>query len=198
MKKSAAATIVAAAALVGGMNLTADAANRRPAPAAEATINSTLGGAPAVWSEGAIVAAVVSGDVSVAISQSEVNDGMAIVMANLDLPTGFAWSEGEWAPVVISNEGDGTTASCGDPANFVFSYTTDTITVKGINCTDTDGDSDVEFTLAVEGAELLTEMDVAGDYAVSSQYRTNSSRKVKEYSWVTSNPLAISLVTPEA
>lgn len=197
MKKSAAATLVATAALVGGMNLTADAA-KRPAPAAEATVNSTLSGAPATWVEGAIVAAVVSGDVSVSINQTEISDGMAIVMANLDLPTGFAWSEGEWAPVVISNEGDGTTQSCGDPANFVFSYSTDTITVKGISCTDTDGDSKVEFTLAVEGAELLTDLDVAGDYAVSSQYRTNSSRKVKEYSWVTSNPLAISLVTPEA
>ena len=59
-----------------------------------------------------------------------------------------------------------------------------TATAKGFSCSDTDLDGYVEFVFVVDDAWVDNTITDAGYYPVTSQYRTNPTRKVKEQSWI--------------
>ncbi|MGA1075769.1 MAG: hypothetical protein ACO307_11655 [Ilumatobacteraceae bacterium] len=181
-KKLALAVSVTAVASLGF----AGTASARPPASGDATISGSLSGTPAYIDE-VLIEGSVSGSLTLTVDQ--LDPDRDIVMANIDLGSGFSIDSVDNVEIV-SNEESG---DC-DTSNMEVLYLgEDDITVKYFSCDDTDGDGDIEFSLVATGIDASTTNTVAGEYEVESQYRTNGSRKNKSFSWVVENETAITL-----
>lgn len=167
-------------------------ANPKPAPAGAAVHTSSLSLEPFVGVVGTDPVVVGSGDVAVEIDQTGVNN--PVVMVDINLPVGLAWAGDQSATVarITSNEDSG---SCGGTA--VIGFSDRTVTAKDFSCTDTDNDGAVEFTFSVVGGAVESTIAVEGEYPLSSQYRTNPSRKVKDQTWVVATADVVEVAAPE-
>ena len=187
-KKLALAVSVTAVASLG---FAGTASASRPA-LGDATISGSLSGTPATYVESVLVPGSVSGDVTLTVDQ--LDPDRDIVMANIDLGSGFS-IDSVVDVEIVSNEESG---DC-DTSNMEVLYLgEEDITVKGFSCDDTadsllDPDGNIEFSLVATGILASTTKTVAGQYEVESQYRTNGSRKTKSFSWVVENETAITL-----
>ena len=137
---------------------------------------------------------VIEGVVRLVVDQTGVTPG-PIVYANFNLPIYFTWG-GDEVVTVTSDEVDGGPVTSGWTATFSGT----TVGISGLNLSDTDADSTVEFRISVATDEtgITTTQEATGMYGVSSQYRTNSTRKVKQQAWVLSTPAMIDLTVTEA
>jgi hypothetical protein len=167
----------------------AGSASARPPAAGSATITGSVTGTPAYydtntfqWIDGA-----ASGSLTLEVDQSD--PGRNIVMANIDLGSGFSIDS---ANVTIESDEDGG-GGCSTGSMEIEYLGDDDITVKGFSCDDADVDGKIEFSLVATGISASTTVQSAGDYDVESQYRTNGSRRNKAYSWTVENETAITL-----
>jgi hypothetical protein len=189
VKKSLALTagIAALATIAGGAGVAS--ATSRPS-IGNATITSDLSGTPATYVETVLVPGSVSGDITLGVSQGSAwANGGWIVMADIDLGSGFS-IDSVGSVTVVSDEYTGG-GSCSGTA--VIEADGDDVTAKGFACNDADADGFVEFSLVVDDLVASTTITEVGSFEAESQYRTNSSRRVKAQSWVTENELAITL-----
>lgn len=189
MKKSIAITagIATLASLVGGVGVAS--ANSRPS-AGTATISSDLSGTPATYVDSILVPGSVSGDITLQVAQSGVwANGGWIVMADIDLGAGFT-IDSVGSVTVVSDEFEGGGLCNGTAA---IETDGDDVTAKGFACNDADGDGSVEFSLVVDDLTASTSNTEAGMYEAESQFRTNSSRRIKAQTWVVENESAIDL-----
>lgn len=160
--------------------------------------------APAALAKGApqnpaLGSATITGGVSCDVAVFEVSSGActgslsldvnqpgvvgSIVMANIDLPDGLAFSE--YGIGALNGSGPSLTATgtttC-DTSNIQFSYG-NSLTATNFTCNDVSGT--VTFTLSSGDAVINNNGVYAADLLdVSSQYRTNAHRKVKAQTWV--------------
>jgi uncharacterized repeat protein (TIGR02543 family) len=135
----------------------------------------------------------VEGTVNLVVDQTGVTG--SIVYANINLPSGFTWG-GDETVTVTSREDDG-----GEVEGWTASSSGATLSISGLTLSDTTADADttVEFTISVAtNAGITTTQEATGLYGVSSQYRTNATRKIKEQTWVLSTPAMINLTVTEA
>lgn len=182
-KKLALALSVTTAASLGF----AGSASARPPADGNAQITGSMSGEPAYYNGLTWVDGDVSGSLTLEVDQAD--PGRDIVMANLDLGSGFTISD-VTSVMIVSNEDSG---SC-DTSNIEIKFVgEDDITAKYFSCDDTDLDGTIEFSLVATGISATTTIQSAGDYEVESQYRTNGSRRNKAYSWVVENETAINL-----
>ena len=189
MKKSIAITagIATLATLVGGVGVAS--ANSRPS-AGSATISSSLSGTPATYVETLLVPGSVSGDITLEVDQASVwANGGWIVMADIDLGYGFT-IDSVGSVTVVSDEFAGGGTCNGTPA---IETDGDDVTAKGFGCNDADADGVVEFSLVVDDLSASTTITEAGMYDADSQYRSNSSRRIKAQTWIVENESAIDL-----
>lgn len=186
MKKPLAlAGAVAGLAALGGTVGVASAASN---PSwGNGTIWSDLSGSPAYYVDATLVPGTLSGDVTVEVDQNGVTAG-PVVMADIDLGVGFTVDSVVSVSVVSDEDGGGSCS--GTP---VISVRGDDITAKGFACSDTDTDGYVEFSLVADDIQASTTNTVDGSYELESQYRTNSTRRVKAQSWVVENVSGITL-----
>lgn len=174
----AAASLTAAALALGATPALARSA-KAPALANTAAISGSVTGTTDPAAPFAI-----SGSLDLVVAQV-VSPGVAIGMANLELPTGITLAPG--ASVVVTSQEDGSSVCAGTP---VVEQSGRSITVKGLGCSDSDADSRVEFTVSVTGLSGTATL-AAGSYPVKSQFRSNPTRRLKENAWITSNPTAV-------
>lgn len=156
----------------------------KPPPASTAVHTGSLTGLP---SDGTNPSAV-TGSVALEVHQAVVGS-VPIVLANIGLPTGFTWDGGD--TVVVTGDDSNTV----DPASYTVDWGTSSLTIGGLNISNGDGDGTTDFTVAIASAHITasTAMTAEGTFPVSSQYRTNPTRKVKEQSWVVSTNGIITL-----
>ena len=182
-KKLALAVSVTAVASLGF----AGTASARPPASGDATISGSLSGTPAYIDE-VLIEGSVSGSLTLTVDQTD--PGSDIVMANIDLGSGFSIDSVVDVEIVSNEEFGG---DC-DTSNMEVLYVgEEDITVKGFSCDDTDDDGDIEFSLVATGIVASTTIQAVGQYEVESQYRTNGSRKNKNHSWVVEDETAIIL-----
>lgn len=181
--------------MAGALVITAAPVFAGRAPAAgTSTITGGVAAPAASLVETILTTTAMTGDLALNVNQA-VPSGSSIVMTNLDLPDGMAPT----GAIVTITALAGTTC---DTADMVVTFVGDDITAKGFACYDSTAgdvalDGIVNFTYAADDIVATNAITVAGDYAVSSQHRTNPNRKNKSYSWVVSNPTAANVFVPE-
>lgn len=166
-----AAPLAVAASLLVGLTVGGVNAGNRPTAGTGTLVAEFSGEVATLDGLGAVVPADVTGSATLTVNQVAL---APIVMANIDLPEGMTFVSADWD---LSGECDETNAV----VNYVGKGD---LTVKGISCVDGDSSGTVDFVLSVTNAHIASEIQVAGDYHVDSQYRTNANRKNKDYSWV--------------
>jgi len=148
-----------------------------PQPANTARIEGSLTGSHGVTPY------QVTGQINLVVEQL-VGSGVTIGTANLNLPSGVVMTD---RSVVVTSQEDGSPTCAGTPS---VSWTANSVTAKNLGCADTDADGRVEFTLSVT-VNAANSTLAPGSYKVSSQYRSNPTRRTKENAWIVSNPAAV-------
>ena len=129
------------------------------------------------------------------MDQQSLNN-VPIVFASLSLPSGFAWSDNAEVTVTSNEDGGGAVPA----TDFTVTTSGNTISISGlnfrdvlddVNTPDTVEDPDIltEFTISIHDPDITALGTVkSGSYGVSSQYRTNPDRRIKDQTWVLSQP----------
>lgn len=170
-------------------------ANKAPTKNQNAVHTSNLAGTIS-YNSSDMTTDVVEGVVSLVVTHTGVTS--PIVFANLNLPSNFTWGGDETVTVTSEGalEGDADVPVTGWTASFSGAG----LSIRGLSLIDRgDNDSVTEFTISVAtGSGITTTQEATGTYGVSSQYRTNPTRKIKAQTWVVSTPGMINLTVTQA